>query len=329
MSESRSSSGGTARYIARVQSAEPVTVTAQAKQSAGAEAFGTTDWALFLSLASIWGASFLLIDIGLDALEPGVITLMRVGLGALTLAVMPGPKVRIDRADRTRFVLLSAIWVGLPFTLFPLAEQHINSATTGLLNGATPIFTAIVAAIMYRHRPSRSLLIGLAAGFAGVVLISLPTIDQGSSEATGVAMVVAATLCYGIATNLSSPLLQRYGSLAVMKRMLTLATLWTAPYGISQLDSSHVEAGPLIAVACLGVIGTGLAYLIMATLLGRVGPTRASFITYLIPVVSLVLGVTFRDDSVPALALVGIALVIVGALAAGRGSRRSAASPDS
>jgi drug/metabolite transporter (DMT)-like permease len=329
LSESRSSLRPPRRYIARVQAAEPGVATTAAKQRVGAHAFGPADWALFLSISAIWGSSFLLIDIGLDALEPGVITLLRVGIGALTLAVIPGPKVAIDHADRARFVLLSAIWVGIPFTLFPLAEQHINSATTGLLNGATPIFTAIVAAIMYRHRPSRSLLIGLAAGFAGVVLISLPTIDQGSSEATGVAMVVAATFCYGVAANLSSPLLQHYGSLAVMKRMLALATLWTAPYGISQLDSSHVEAGPLIAVACLGVIGTGLAYLIMATLLGRVGPTRASFITYLIPVVSLVLGVAFRDDAVPALALVGIALVIVGALAAGRGSRRNASSPDS
>jgi drug/metabolite transporter (DMT)-like permease len=271
-------------------------------------AFRATDWALFLGIATIWGASFLLIDIGLDALEPGVITLLRVGLGASTLAVI-----------RLRLFTLSVLWVAVPFTLFPLAEQHINSATTGLLNGATPIFTALVAAAMYRHRPSRPLFAGLAAGFVGVVLISVPTIDQGSSEALGVAMVVFATLCYGIAINVSAPLLQRYGSLAVMSRVLVLATVWTAPFGIVQIAGSTIELGPLVAVIALGVIGTGLAYLIMATLVERVGGTRASFITYLIPVVSLVLGVVFRDDEVAALALVGITLVIAGALAAGRG----------
>ncbi len=292
-------------------------------------AFRATDWALFLGIATIWGSSFLLIDIGLDALEPGLITFVRVGLGAITLAAIPRATAResgrvsgrIDRADRPRLFALSVFWVAVPFTLFPLAEQHINSATTGLLNGATPIFTALVAAVVYRNRPGGALLAGLAAGFVGVVLISVPTIDQGASEALGVAMVVFATLCYGVAINVSAPLLQRYGSLAVMSRVLVLATVWTAPFGLAQVAGSTIEFGPLVAVIALGVIGTGLAYLIMATLVERVGGTRASFITYLIPVVSLLLGVGFRDDAVAAPALVGITLVIAGALAAGRGRR--------
>ena len=283
-----------------------------------ASAFGPSEWALFLSVAGIWGASFLLIDIGLDALHPGVVTLLRVGLGALTLALVPGPRTSLAAADRMRMVALSVIWVAIPFTLFPLAEQHINSATTGLLNGGTPLFTAVVAVVWYRHRPTRLLLAGLLTGFVGIVLISVPAGGEGSSEAGGVAMVVFATLCYGIATNLSAPLIRRYGSLTVMARMLALATAWTAPYGLYGLTDSSAEIGPLAAIVALGVVGTGLAYLLMATLVGRVGAPRASFITYLIPVVSLVLGVVFRDDHVPALALAGIALVIAGAALAGR-----------
>ena len=280
--------------------------------------FGVSEWSLFLAVAGIWGASFLLIDIGLDALEPGVVTFMRVGFGALTLAVVPNRPAEFEAGDRARLVVLSVVWVGVPFTLFPLAEQHINSATTGLLNGGTPIFTAIVAAIWYRHRPTAALLTGLAVGFTGVALISIPSIGDGSSEALGVAMVVAATCCYGVAANLAAPLIRQYGSLPVMRRMLALATLWTLPFGLIGLRDSSIAAGPMIAVVVLGVVGTGVAYLVMATLVGRVGAPRASFITYLIPVVSLVLGVVFRDDHVPALALAGIALVIAGALLAGR-----------
>jgi drug/metabolite transporter (DMT)-like permease len=283
--------------------------------------FTPTDWALFVAVATIWGSSFLLIDIGLDAFAPGAITFARVGLGALTLAVLPRRRVRIEPGDRARMVALSVIWVAVPFTLFPLAEQHINSATTGLLNGGTPIFTAIVAAIWFRHRPTSTLLAGLALGFVGIVLMSLPSIGEGSSEAAGVAMVIAATMCYGVATNLSGPLIQRYGSLNVMAKMLALATIWTAPYGLVGLSDSTIEPGPVVAVAVLGIVGTGLAYLMMATLVGRVGAPRASFITYLMPVVSLVLGVVVRDDEVASLALVGIALVIAGALLAGRSRR--------
>lgn len=288
---------------------------------APADRFGWPEWVLFLTVSTIWGSSFLLIDIGLDALEPGLITLLRVGLGALALAALPGSSPVFDRADFARMLALSVLWVAVPFTLFPLAEQHINSATTGLLNGGTPIFTAIVAALMYRHRPTPTLLAGLVLGFAGVTLISVPSIGEGSSQAAGVFMVIAATACYGVASNLAMPLIGRYGSLAVMRRMLALATVWTAPFGLWGLRGSVAEPGPLVAVVVLGVIGTGLAYLVMATLVGRVGAPRAAFITYLIPVVSLTLGVTFRDDRVSALALGGIVLVIAGAVLAGRSRR--------
>jgi drug/metabolite transporter (DMT)-like permease len=79
----------------------------------------------------------------LESLEPGVVTLLRVGLGAVTLALLPGSRVHLLPEDRLPMVTLSIIWVGIPFTLFPIAEQHINSAVTGLLNGAVPMFTAI------------------------------------------------------------------------------------------------------------------------------------------------------------------------------------------
>ncbi len=293
--------------------------------------FTTQDWALFVSVGAIWGSSFLLIDIGLDAFPPGLITLIRVGSGAAALWALPRSittrvgravtDVTIDAEDRLRLLLLSIIWVAIPFTLFPIAEQHINSAITGLLNGATPIFAATVAAVLLRQRARGPLLIGLIVGFVGIALISAPSIGDGASQASGVFTVLAATVCYGFAINLAAPLQQKYGSLPLMARMLTLATLWTTPYGLWQIGEARWEIGPLVAVVVLGVIGTGIAFAIMGTLVGRVGSTRASFITYLIPVVSLTLGIVFRDDTVAPIAVAGIALVIGGAVLASRRSR--------
>ncbi|MFP5255904.1 MAG: DMT family transporter [Acidimicrobiia bacterium] len=301
---------------------------ALAETGQGEGAFTPADWLVFVAISGIWGASFLFIAIGLDSLEPGVVTLMRVGLGAVTLAVLPGGRVRIEPADRARLVAVSILWVGIPFTLFPLAEQRINSAVTGLLNGATPMFAALFAATMFGRRTTGAQLLGVFVGFAGIVLISLPSLGEGSTEALGVGLVLLATVCYGLATNLVAPLQGRYGSQAVMGKMLALATIWTLPYGLVGLDGSRVEARPLVAVAVLGVVGTGLAFLLMGALVGRVGPTRATFITYCMPPVSLALGVVFQDDHVAALALVGVVLAIAGAVLAGRPVVARAAKPD-
>jgi drug/metabolite transporter (DMT)-like permease len=279
---------------------------------------------LFLSVAVIWGASFLFIDIGLDALPPGVITLMRVGLGALALAVLPLPRqhTKIRPDDRRRLVIVSVVWVAVPFTLFPIAEQHITSAVAGLLNGGTPIFAAIFAMVLLRQPTRGAQLLGIGVGFIGVVLVSLPSIGEGSSETLGVLLIVLATVCYGIAITLAAPLQQRYGSVNLMAKVLALATIWTAPYGLWQIGDARWEFGPTLAVVVLGVIGTGIAFALMGALVGRVGSTRASFITYLIPVVALVLGAAFRGDEVVALEVIGVAFVISGALLA---SRRTAA----
>lgn len=303
-----------------------MTATLPSSTDAEDDRFDPTDWSLFLSISLIWGASFLLIDIGLDALHPGAITLARVALGAATLAALPGDRTPLDRSDRALLIAVSAVWVGIPFTLFPLAEQHINSATTGLLQGVTPVFATLIATVAYRLRPSAQLLTGLAFGMFGLVLMSMPSLGEGSSEALGVGLVVLAALCYGAAQNMARPLLQRYGALATMGRVLALATIWTTPFGLYGMAESELAAGPIAAVAVLGVVGTGVAYLVMGTLVRRVGAPRASFITYVIPVVSLVLGVTIRDDEVAAIAIVGMVVVMVGATFASRPQARPAAS---
>ena len=297
--------------------------TTSSRTAAIDDRFTSQDWALFLAVAGIWGSSFLFIDIGLDALPPGVITLMRVGLGALALAVLPRKHTSIRSEDRVRLVTLSVVWVAVPFTLFPIAEQHISSAVAGLLNGGTPIFAAIFAMVLLRQPTRGAQLLGIAVGFVGVVLVSLPSIGEGSSETFGVVLVVLATVCYGFAVTLAGPMQQRYGSVNLMAKVLALATIWTAPYGLWQVGDADWEIGSVLAVVVLGVVGTGIAFALMGTLVGRVGSTRASFITYLIPVVALVLGVAFRGDEVFVLELIGVAFVIGGAFLASRATARS------
>jgi drug/metabolite transporter (DMT)-like permease len=133
-----------------------------------------------------------------------------------------------------------------------------------------------------------------------------------------VLLVLAATCCYGFAINLAGPLQARYGAVTLMSSVLGIATVMVIPAALIDLGDNRWEVGPTVAVSVLGVVGTGLAYWMMSALVGRVGSIRASFITYLIPVVSLILGVTIRGDRVTALALVGAPAVIAGAVLAGR-----------
>jgi drug/metabolite transporter (DMT)-like permease len=283
------------------------------------EAFSAMDWALFVSISLIWGSSFLLMAIGLDAFAPGLVTLLRVGLGAAVLWLVPQARSgKIDRQDWPRVVVLSLVWIAIPLTLFPIAQQYINSAVAGMLNGGTPIFTAMIAVALLGRMPRLVTIAGLAVGLAGVVFISAPSINEGSTEALGAILVLIATFCYGIAINIAAPIQQQYGSIPLMARVLALGTLWVAPFGVFALPESYFAWDSLIASAVVGVLGTGAAFVIFANLVGRVGGTRASFITYVIPVVALVLGVVFRDDIVAPIAVVGVVLVIIGALLASR-----------
>jgi drug/metabolite transporter (DMT)-like permease len=131
-------------------------------------------------------------------------------------------------------------------------------------------------------------------------------------------MVLFATVCYGFAFNIAPPLQARYGAVVLMSSVLTVASLATLPYMLITAGENEWEWQPAIALVVLGAVGTGIAYWVMVTLVGRVGSLRASLITYLIPVVALVLGMSLRGDVVTVLALIGAPVTIVGAYLASR-----------
>lgn len=283
------------------------------------EAFTARDWARFVSVGVIWGGSFLFIAIGLDAFHPGVVTWLRVGFGALfMLAIKKARDTKVAREDMPRIALLGVIWVAIPLTLFPIAQQWIDSAVAGMLNGAMPMFTAIIASIMLRQLPGRLQMLGLLIGLAGIIAIALPSAETSNTAALGVGLVVLATVCYGLATNIVVPLQQKYGSVPVMARVLWTAALIVTPFGLFGLTRSDFAWDSLAATMAVGFLGTGLAFILMGNLVGSVGSTRASFITYLMPVVSLLLGVVFRDEVIAPLAIGGSLLVIAGAVLASR-----------
>jgi drug/metabolite transporter (DMT)-like permease len=288
------------------------------------DAFGPSEWTLLLSIALIWGASFFFIEIGLEAFAPGVVAFARIALGAATLAAFPRARRPVDRADLPRVALLGIVWMGVPLTLFPLAQQHIASSVAGMINGATPLATAVVAAVLLRRMPGRWQVAGLAIGFLGVIAISLPNVSGADAAPHGVVLVLLAVVLYGFAFNLAVPLQQRYGALPVLLRAQLVAAVAVAPFAAVGIPDSTWSWTSAAAMLALGAVGTGLAFAAMTSLVGRVGGPRGSVSVYLVPVVAILLGVVVLGEHVAPLALVGTALVILGAWLT---SRRESSAP--
>jgi drug/metabolite transporter (DMT)-like permease len=277
------------------------------------EAFGAQEWLLLSGIALIWGSSFLFIDIGLEAFRPGVVALARLGLGVAALALFPAARRPVDRADLPRVAFLGLIWAGLPLLLFPVAQQWIDSSVAGMLNGAVPLFGAAWAVLLLRRPLGRVQTLGLLVGFAGVVAISWPELQGSRATTLGTTLVLLAVACYGLAVNLAVPLQQRYGALPVLLRAQLAALALLVPFGLWSLPGSRLAWGPALAMLPLGILGTGLAFVLMSTLVGRVGGPRGAVATYFIPVVAIALGVAFLGERVAPAALLGTALVLVGA----------------
>ncbi|MEI8239066.1 MAG: DMT family transporter [Actinomycetota bacterium] len=279
-----------------------------------------TDWGRWAVPGLVWGTSFYLIAEGLRSFPALLITPMRLAIGFATLGVFSSTRrATIERTDRWRVALLGVIWMAIPLSLFPLAEERVSSSITGMLNGATPIFVTAVAAMLARRLPAWQRLAGLALGFAGVVFIAIPAgTSGGSSSWVGIAMIFVALMFYGFALNLATPLQRKYGSPALMWRAQGVALALTLPIGLTQVGKIHFTWSAFFAMLALGALGTALAYVAMANNAGRLGSSRASASIYLIPVVSLFLGAVVRHESVAVLSVLGCTVALVGAYLASR-----------
>lgn len=289
--------------------------------------FAATDWILIPAVALAYGSSFVLIEIALEAFPPTVIVFMRLCIGVLLLAGIPAARQPIDRTDLPRVAVLGFTWMAAPFTLYAVAQQWVSSALTGMLTGAIPIASMAITALLLRRRPRVREVSGIAAGFLGVAVITWPGSGTPTGTRVGIALILVAVLLFGLSYNLAVPLQQRYGSLPVIFRAAVAAALMLLPFALPGALESLRLVPQLGALVALGLLGTSSGYVLMATLVGRVGADRGTVALYLIPVVALVLGVLIRHERVAATDLGGLAIVMVGAILVGSSSRRSVLDP--
>lgn len=279
------------------------------------------DWLLLATVALIWGSSFVFIAEGLEAFPPSLIAFIRLVFGVATLACFPGSRRPTAREDWIGIALLGFFWMGLPFVLFPIAQQWIDSSLAGMINGAVPIFAAAIAALFFGSSSNLKQIIGFLIGFGGVVAVSAPALGIAQSTALGVFLVLVASVSYGVGINIAAPLQQRYGALPVLLRAQGVALGLTLIPAVVSLPDASFQWRSLLATIPLGVLSTGFAFVAFSKLIGRVGPARGSIPIYFVPIVAVAFGTMLRDETVTLIQLVGTAMVILGAVL---GSRQSA-----
>jgi drug/metabolite transporter (DMT)-like permease len=246
--------------------------------------------------------------------DVAVVPFARTAFGALALAFLPGARNKIARHDWPLVWFLGLVWMVVPFLLYPIAELTVSSSITGMMNGGLPVVVAVVTAIWTRSLPSRRRIFAVAIGCAGIVLIALPSIAEGSAaDVRGIMLLLIALLCYAVAVNASRPLHSQYHPVALMLRVQLAACVISAPLGLGGLTKSEFSWVSLGAVAALGALGTGIAFALFAMLVVRTGPVRSMIPTYFTPIVGAFLGVVVNNETMIGLSLLGMLVVIIGA----------------
>jgi drug/metabolite transporter (DMT)-like permease len=281
--------------------------------------FGPPEWSLSVAVAIIWGSSFLWIAIAIDHVEAPVVPLARCIFGALALLCFPSARRMIHRQDVALFAVTGLVWMAIPFLLYPLAERTVNTSITGMMNGGLPVVTTVVTALFTRRVPSGRRIAAVTIGAAGIAMISLASVtgDKGA-DGTGIALLLLALVCYAAAVNIARPLQAKYGALASMLWLTIFGALWSLPLGIAALPNSNVDWPAVGSLVVLGAVGTGVAFAMYGVLLQRSGPVRGMIGIFFTPIVGLILGVTVRDDELHVVSIIGMLVVIVGAMLTSR-----------
>jgi drug/metabolite transporter (DMT)-like permease len=283
--------------------------------------FNQTDWALLITISLIWGSSFLWIAVGLDSFHPGVIALGRMIFGAAVLVVVPAARTPMPRSTWPALAVITVAGNSAPAVFFPLAQQRVESSVAGMLNSAGPILVLVISIAMIRKAPERGQVLGLVIGLCGAMAIAGSNLAGADAEPLGVLFVFCAVVGYSVSNNFLPPLAQKYGGSAVIARAMVASSILLAPWGLWGVTKSDFSWTSALAVVILGVLGTGIARSLFATLGGRVGAPRSALVGYLVPVVAIVLGVVVRDESVGPVELAGTALILAGAALISRGTR--------
>lgn len=297
----------------------------------GAEAGGPLK-RLFL-LAFIWGWSFLFIKVAVGGMTPPTLAAIRLALGAaVVLTVLRARGWEIPRGWRwwRHFLVVGLFGSALPFTMLAWGEQHVSSALTAVLNASTPLFAAIMAGILVGDRLRPAQTGGLLLGFLGVaVAAGIGGTDFSQSSRLGEAASVAAGACYGLSFAYARRHLMGLVPLQAAAGQLMAGTLLLLPAAVATTlrGGFAVNARQALAVVLLGVLGTGVAYVISYRLIADVGPTRAAAVTYLIPIVAVTVGVVFLDEPFSIRIVAGGLLTVAGIAILGTGRRPAPTDP--
>lgn len=280
-------------------------------------------------LAFIWGWSFLFIKVAVEGMTPSTVAATRLALGLVVLATvlrLRGLRLPSGMVWWRHFTVVALVGSALPFTLLAWGEQHVSSALTSVLNASTPLFAALFVAAFLGERLRAVQVGGLLLGFAGVAVASgLAGADLGGSSLRGEAAAVLAAVGYGASFAYTQRHLVGIPPLVAATGQLAAGTALLLPVAVVTTAREGIALAPrrLLAVGLLGVLGTGVAYVLNYRSIAELGPTVASVVTYLVPVVAVVVGVVFLDEAFELRLLVGGALTVAGiALLNGRPFRR-------
>jgi len=277
---------------------------------------------MLLALSLIWGASFLLIEIGLRELEPSTLVFFRLAVATLTLlpiaALTPGALAAVRSAWRP-LVVMGAVNSAIPFWFLSWGQTRIDSGLAAIVQASAPLLTVVLGWLFTRsERVSGLRLVGILVGFVGVGLI---VGDQRGGAIAGALAVVVAALFYAAAGLYGARRLAHVTPLAIALGAMTAATLMTAPFGLAQLPAELPGWETVAAVVGLGVGGSAIAYLLYFAILVGAGASYAILVTYLVPGVAVIYGATLLDEPITVAAIGGLALIL-GGVALGTGSVR-------
>ena len=295
---------------------------AQPTSTASPAATGTSrvDLALFAFLGFMWGSSYLFIKIGVeDGLAPFTLIMLRLLIGfALLAAVVAFAREKLPPFGRIygHLFVMGAVNIAIPFSLITWAELTVDSSVAAILNAAVPLFVIIIAAFFLRdERLTSNKLIGLLVGFVGVaILVGFDPSDLANGDMAGEIALLGSTISYAIGAVYSRrnihglrpmipALFQVFFGLVIVT---VLAFVFESPLATTFTPES------LFAIIWLGLLGSGLAYLVFFRLLGRWGATRTSMVAYLLPVYGIVLGALVLSEPVDGRLIIGTALIIGG-----------------
>lgn len=282
------------------------------------------DYGLVLALSLIWGSSFLLIRIAVADVPPLTMAASRVAIAALVLfavaraggATVAPPWTRDGRALWGHFLVIGMLGNGIPFTLISWGEVEVTSALAAILIGVMPVFTVVLAhAFGVERVTGASRLVGIAAGFSGLVVLIGPTVlAQLGHAALHELAVIGGAASYAATGVYARRLSLRMSAVVLSAGAMTASSALMVPAALVLDEPWRLSPGPgsWAAVLTLGVLSTGLASIIYFRLLAAAGPTFASTINYLIPVFGAVLGVLLLGETVGPSALAALALILSG-----------------